>query len=137
MAQSLRRVGLASMMTATVLAVISAAEIPPPPVPAGYVPLFQAAVDAALAKPPARRQSADRITSALAAWLVAEKTGDARYRAHALAELDAFLAAPGGRADRDFHISRPLGLLVLRLHEAGLIVGGLGIAVVLRFRNRR
>jgi hypothetical protein len=132
MAQSLRRVGLASMMTATVLAVISAAEIPPPPVPAGYVPLFQAAVDAALAKPPARRQSADRITSALAAWLVAEKTGDARYRAHALAELDAFLAAPGGRADRDFHISRPLGLLVLRLHEAGLLVGDLRTRLLAR-----
>lgn len=124
---------MAALLAARVLAVIagvnlppvSAAEIAAPAVPAGYVPLFQAAVDAALAKPPARRQPADRITTALAAWLVAEKTGAARSRAQALAELDAFLATPGGRADRDFHVSRPLGLLVLRLHEAGLLVGDL------------
>jgi hypothetical protein len=131
---------MASLLAATVVAMladvnlapVSAAEIAPPPVPAGYVPLFQAAVDAALKTPPARRQPADRITTALAAWLVADKTGDARYRAHALAELDAFLATPGGRADRDFHVSRPLGLLVLRLHEAGLLAGDLRARLLAR-----
>ena len=123
---------LAAMITDVNLAPVSATEIAPPPVPAGYVPLLQAAVDAALKTPPARRQPADRITTSLTAWLVAEKTGEAGYRAHALAELDAFLDTPGGRADRDFHVSRPFGLLVLRLDQAGLLVGDLRTRVLER-----
>lgn len=103
----------------------AAGSLDPPSVPDGYLPLFRAVVDAGLAKPPTRPQPSDRITASLTAWLVAEKTGEAGYRAHALAELDAFLNTPGGRADRDFHVSRPFGLLVLRLDQAGLLVGDL------------
>ncbi len=72
---------------------------------------------------PARVPIAHRLYDAVAAWLVAECTGDHRLREFALAGFDAFLDRDGGREDRDFHISRPFGLLALKLHHAGLLTG--------------
>ena len=72
---------------------------------------------------PSRRHPAHELYDALAAWLVAEHTGEAALRDFAVAGFDAFLDREGGREDRDFHLSRPFGLLALKLHEAGLLTG--------------
>lgn len=72
---------------------------------------------------PSRRHPAHDLYDALAAWLVAERTGEARLRDFAVAGFDAFLDREGGREDRDFHLSRPFGLLALKLHQAGLLTG--------------
>jgi hypothetical protein len=71
---------------------------------------------------PASRRSkpAERIGTAYAAWLLAARTGEARYRTFALESYDRFL---GEKVDHDFHVSRPFGLLTLRLHEAGVLSG--------------
>jgi len=72
---------------------------------------------------PDRAHPAHGLYDALAAWLVAERTGDAGLREFALAGFDAFLDRKGAAADRDFHLSRPFGLLALKLHKAGLLTG--------------
>lgn len=72
---------------------------------------------------PSRRHPAHALYDALASWLVAEHTGEAALRDFAVAGFDAFLDREGGREDRDFHLSRPFGLLALKLHNAGLLIG--------------
>lgn len=88
-----------------------------------YVDLYRSAVSAAMSAPPKRQKPAERLAIAHAACLVGERTGEPRFRSHALAEYDAFLATPAGREDFDFHVSRPFGLLTLRLAEAGMLTG--------------
>jgi len=86
---------------------------------------YREAVAARVAAPGRRdrERPADALNAAVAAWMLAARTEDARLRTFAVDTFDAFLESPAGTADRDFHVSRPFGLLVLRLHRAGLLTG--------------
>lgn len=96
-----------------------------PDVCAIAVDRYRDAVESRIDSPPdpMRTHTAHRLYDAVAAWLVGERTGDSRLREFALAGFDAFLDQEGGKDDRDFHISRPFGLLALKLHQAGLLTG--------------
>lgn len=89
-----------------------------------YVDLYRDAVTARMAAwGETKHRPYEPIATAHAAWVVAEKTGDARIRDFALRQYDAFLEGEGGRGDRDFHVSRPFGLMTLRLDGAGELTG--------------
>lgn len=66
------------------------------------------------------RLDAGGISPACYAWLLAEKTGEARYRRFALDKYDSFLAQ---KVNHDFHYSRPFGMLTLELNKAGELTG--------------
>ena len=66
------------------------------------------------------RMKYDGISAACYAWLLAEKTGVARYWRFALARYDRFL---DNEVNHDFHLSRPFGLLTWKLHQAGELTG--------------
>jgi len=66
------------------------------------------------------RMKYDGISAACYTWLLAEKTGEARYRRFALARYDRFL---DNEVNHDFHLSRPFGLLTWKLHQAGELTG--------------
>lgn len=84
--------------------------------------MYRAAVERAMAETaaPKKARASDEISGALAAWMVAERTKEEKFRAFALGRYDAFL---GLTIDHDFHVSRPFGLLTLRLQRAGALVG--------------
>lgn len=89
-----------------------------------YVDLYRDAVTARMAAwGETKLRPQEVIATAHAAWVVAEKTADEGIRDFALQQYDAFLEEDGGRGDRDFHVSRPFGLLTLRLDRAGMLTG--------------
>jgi len=89
-----------------------------------YLTLYRDIVsDAMQRQSPRTPKPADTISIAYAAWLVGERTQEPRFRDFALAEYDRFLALQAVRKDRDFHATRPFGLLTLALAEADLLTG--------------
>jgi len=88
-----------------------------------FVALYRDKVSAAMKQHSRNRKPADVIGIAYAAWLVGMQTGEPRFRELAIEEYDALLTNEASRADLDFHVSRPFGLLTLRLAESGMLTG--------------
>ena len=89
-----------------------------------YLALYRDVVLDAMKRQPARTtKPADMIGIAYAAWLVGERTTESRFREYALAEYDRLLALEKAREDRDFHLTRPFGLLTLALADANELTG--------------
>jgi len=89
-----------------------------------YLMLYRDVVLDAMKRPPSRTtKPADMIGIAYAAWLVGERTHEPHFREFALAEYDRHLALEAAREDRDFHLTRPFGLLTLALADKNDLAG--------------
>lgn len=129
------RVALATAIVASAVALAGGAGGSSQDVPVTCELIYRAAVERAMgeAAGPKKIRASDEISGALAAWLVAERTKDEKFRVFALRRYDTFL---GLRTDHDFHVSRPFGLLTLRLQRAGALAGERRARVIAQARER-
>ena len=89
-----------------------------------YLSLYRDVVLNAMKRQPRRTtKPADMIGIAYAAWLVGERTQEPSFCEFALAEYDRVLALEAAREERDFHLTRPFGLLTLALADANELTG--------------
>lgn len=93
-----------------------------------YIKIYRSSVDQYMAKKqaeqkrkPRRVNSANDISAAYASWILGERLGEPRYRDFSLRLYDQ---VAGRKVEQDFHVSRPFGLLTLRILRAGLLTGG-------------
>jgi hypothetical protein len=106
------------------LAVGSVARAAEPATEMPYLSLYRDVVrDAMARKPPRTPKPADMISIAYAAWLVGERTTESHFHEYALEGYDRFLALEAAREERDFHLTRPFGLLTLALADANELTG--------------
>lgn len=129
------RVALATAIVASAVAPAGGAGGSSQDVPVTCELIYRAAVERAIGQTagPTKIRASDEISGALAAWLVGERTKDERFRAFALGRYDAFL---GLKTDHDFHVSRPFGLLTLRLQRAGTLAGERRARAIAQARER-
>ena len=109
-----------------VLAIASLARAAEPANEMPYLSLYRDVVrDAMTRRPSGTPKPADMIGIAYASWLVGTRTRtqEPRFRDFALAEYDRLLALEKTREDRDFHLTRPFGLLTLALADANELAG--------------
>lgn len=107
-----------------ILAVASVARAAGPADEMPYLSLYRDVVLDAMNRQPARTpKPADMIGIAYAAWLVGERGQEPRLREFARAEYDRLLTLEAAREDRDFHLTRPFGLLTLALADANELTG--------------
>ena len=90
-----------------------------------YTDIYQAAIERRMQAAATRRKQTKKnvqedISTACAAWMLAARTSQARYRDFALELYDRFLKE---KVEHDFHVSRPFGLATLGLHKAGILTG--------------
>jgi hypothetical protein len=90
-----------------------------------YTDIYRAVVERRMQAAATRRNQTGRnvpeeVSTACAAWMLAARTGEARYRDFALELYDRFLHE---KVEHDFHVSRPFGLVTLEIHKAGILTG--------------
>lgn len=90
-----------------------------------YTDIYRAAVERRMREAATRREQTKKgaqedISTACPAWMLAARTGEARYREFALELYDRFLQE---KVDHDFHVSRPFGLVTLEMHKGGVLTG--------------
>lgn len=90
-----------------------------------YMDIYRASVERRMRDAATRRKQTvkgvqEDISTACAAWMLAARTGDARYRDFALELYDRCLKE---NVEHDFHVSRPFGLVTLEMHKAGMLTG--------------
>ena len=90
-----------------------------------YTDIYRAAVERRMREAATRRRQTKKdvqedISTACAAWMLAARSGENRYRDFALELYDRFLKE---QVEHDFHVSRPFGLVTLQMHTAGVLTG--------------